>query len=147
MITEAQFTVGEAALDESDRFIYNSTTGGLFFDADGTGISQIIQVAQLSSGLAMTHANIFVLKWGFNCAKLNNDSRELPELFNPVFLKAVVYISYTTGFVNCSVHFLHYNKVCQDKQRRVVVITKEAVVITTLMTNALSLLAICSEPL
>ncbi len=60
VITEAQFTVGEAALDESDRFIYNSTTGGLFFDADGTGISEAIQVAQLSSGLAMTHADIFV---------------------------------------------------------------------------------------
>ncbi|MBD1804070.1 calcium-binding protein [Microcoleus sp. FACHB-SPT15] len=89
VIRETQFTVGEAALDESDRFIYNSTTGGLFFDADGTGISEVIQdesdrfiynsttgglffdadgtgiseviqVAQLSSGLAMTHADIFV---------------------------------------------------------------------------------------
>jgi large exoprotein involved in heme utilization and adhesion len=40
---------------------------------------------------------------------LNNDSKELAEFFNPVFLKAVVYISYTTSFVNCSVYFLHYN--------------------------------------
>jgi Ca2+-binding RTX toxin-like protein len=61
VITQSQFAVkGEAALDESTRFIYDSTTGGLFFDADGTGTSQIIQVAQLSSGLAMTNANIFV---------------------------------------------------------------------------------------
>lgn len=68
VITQAQFTVGEAALDESDasgaasavRFIYDSTTGGLFFDADGTGISEAIQVERLSSGLAMTNANIFV---------------------------------------------------------------------------------------
>jgi beta propeller repeat protein len=60
VITIAQFTVGEAALDESDRFIYDSTTGGLFFDADGTGSSETIQVAQLSSDLALTHANIFV---------------------------------------------------------------------------------------
>jgi len=60
VITEAQFTVGEAALDESDRFIYNSTTGGLFFDSDGIGISETIQIAQLSSGLAMTNANILV---------------------------------------------------------------------------------------
>ncbi len=60
VITQAQFTVGEAALDESDRFIYDSTTGGLFFDADGRGISEAIQVERLSSGLAMTNANIFV---------------------------------------------------------------------------------------
>jgi Ca2+-binding RTX toxin-like protein len=67
-ITQAQFTVGEAALDESDasgaasavRFIYDSTTGGLFFDADGIGFSEAIQVAQLSSDLALTHASIFV---------------------------------------------------------------------------------------
>ena len=61
VITQSQFAVkGEAALDESTLFIYDSTTGGLFFDADGTGTSQIIQVAQLSTGLALTHANIFV---------------------------------------------------------------------------------------
>jgi Ca2+-binding RTX toxin-like protein len=60
VITQAQFTVGETAVDESDRFIYDSTTGGLFFDADGTGISEAIQFAQLSSGLAMTYADIFV---------------------------------------------------------------------------------------
>jgi Ca2+-binding RTX toxin-like protein len=31
------------AFEKSDRLIYNSTTGGLFFDADGTGISEAIQ--------------------------------------------------------------------------------------------------------
>ena len=60
LITEAQFTVGEAALDESDRFIYNSTTGGLFFDVDGTGLTDQIQIAQLATDLAMSHFNIFV---------------------------------------------------------------------------------------
>ncbi len=61
VITQSQFAVkGEAALDESTLFIYDSTTGGLFFDADDTGTSQIIQVAQLPTDLAMTHANIFV---------------------------------------------------------------------------------------
>lgn len=39
----------------SDRFIYDSTTGRLFFDANGTGISEAIQVAQLSRDLALTH--------------------------------------------------------------------------------------------
>ncbi len=36
-ITEAQFNLGSAATDSSDRFIYDQTTGNLFFDIDGTG--------------------------------------------------------------------------------------------------------------
>ncbi|HEY9632977.1 MAG TPA: calcium-binding protein, partial [Coleofasciculaceae cyanobacterium] len=59
-ITTAQFTLGSSASDSSDRFIYNQNTGGLFFDADGTGSSGQIQIAQLSTGLAMTNANIVV---------------------------------------------------------------------------------------
>jgi hypothetical protein len=57
----AQLTVGEAALDESDHFIYDSTTGGLFFDADGTGISEAIQVAQLSSGFETTQSGFLAV--------------------------------------------------------------------------------------
>ncbi|NEQ20540.1 MAG: hypothetical protein F6K28_15135 [Microcoleus sp. SIO2G3] len=60
MITEDQFTIGTQATDESDRFIYDSASGYLFFDVDGIGLSQYILIAQLSTGLAMTHANIFV---------------------------------------------------------------------------------------
>ncbi len=54
------FTIGSAATDDSDRFIYNQTTGGLFFDADGIGVASQMQFAQLSSGLAMTNLDIFV---------------------------------------------------------------------------------------
>jgi hypothetical protein len=59
-IAAAQFTLGSGASDSSDRFIYNQNTGALFFDADGTGSSGQIQIAQLSTGLAMTNANIVV---------------------------------------------------------------------------------------
>jgi hypothetical protein len=57
----AQLKVGEAVLDESDRFIYDSTTGGLFFDADGTGISEAIQVAQLSSGFELSQSGFLAV--------------------------------------------------------------------------------------
>ena len=60
VITAAQFQLGSAALDASDRFIYNQTTGGLFFDADGNGGAAQIQIATLSTGLALTHNDIFV---------------------------------------------------------------------------------------
>jgi len=41
-ITAAQFKLGTAASDASDRFIYDNT-GALFFDVDGTGGSDALQ--------------------------------------------------------------------------------------------------------
>ncbi|MEH2369241.1 trypsin-like serine protease [Nostoc sp.] len=61
ILQATQFFIGSVAEDSSDRFIYNNNTGGLFFDADGTGSSGQIQVAQLGMGLAMTNRNIFVI--------------------------------------------------------------------------------------
>jgi Ca2+-binding RTX toxin-like protein len=42
------------------RFIYNSTTGGLFFDGDGLGGVSQIQIATLSIGLNVTNNDIRV---------------------------------------------------------------------------------------
>lgn len=61
-ITSEQFTIGAAAADENTRFIYNSTSGALFFDVDGTGSSEQVQIATLSTGLAMTNADILVFR-------------------------------------------------------------------------------------
>lgn len=61
VLAQAQFTLGTAATDSSDRFIYNQATGALFFDADGTGANQQVQIATLSTGLALTHADISIL--------------------------------------------------------------------------------------
>lgn len=60
-ITAAQFTIGSSAADERDRFIYNQNTGVLFFDEDGIGAAGQVQIATLSTGLAMTNADIFVV--------------------------------------------------------------------------------------
>ncbi|MBW4680712.1 MAG: calcium-binding protein [Microcoleus vaginatus WJT46-NPBG5] len=43
----SQFVVGAAAADSSDRIIYNSSTGALFFDSDGTGANLQVQFAYL----------------------------------------------------------------------------------------------------
>lgn len=59
-IKSEQFVIGSAAGDQSDRFIYNQNTGTLFFDADGTGATEQVQFASLSTGLGMTNADIFV---------------------------------------------------------------------------------------
>ena len=60
-ITASQFTIGAAATDTSDRFIYNRSTGALFFDADGIGSTDQVQIASLSTGLAMNNTDIFVI--------------------------------------------------------------------------------------
>ncbi|NJP08845.1 MAG: matrixin family metalloprotease [Leptolyngbyaceae cyanobacterium RU_5_1] len=60
VITVEQFFTGSAASDDSDRFIYNQSTGALFFDIDGIGAGSQIQIANLSTGLSLTHNDIFV---------------------------------------------------------------------------------------
>ncbi len=59
-LTADQFKLGAAATDSSDRFIHNSGTGALLFDADGNGSGAAVQIAKLSAGLGLTQANIFV---------------------------------------------------------------------------------------
>ncbi len=58
-ITSEQFTLGVAAADSSDRFIYDPGNGNLFFDADGTGTIQAILVATLNGNPALTSDDIF----------------------------------------------------------------------------------------
>jgi subtilisin-like proprotein convertase family protein len=55
-----QFRLGSAATLSSHRFLYDQSTGALFFDQDGTGAIAKIQFATLNTGLALTNADIFV---------------------------------------------------------------------------------------
>jgi hypothetical protein len=52
-LPSSQFTTGSTATDGDDRFIYNSTTGALFFDSDGTGAIGQVQIVTLSQGLTL----------------------------------------------------------------------------------------------
>ncbi|MDZ8236317.1 MAG: calcium-binding protein [Nostoc sp. ChiQUE01a] len=57
-----QFRIGTSATTTTQRFIYNSTTGALFFDQDGSaGEFTKVQFAQLSAGLALTNNNFVVV--------------------------------------------------------------------------------------
>jgi Ca2+-binding RTX toxin-like protein len=60
-LASSQFRLGSVALDGDDRFIYNQTSGALFFDADGNGTAFArVAIASLTSGVALTSADIFV---------------------------------------------------------------------------------------
>ena len=52
---------GTRALREGDRFIYDRSTGSLFFDPDGSGSAPQVQIAQLPVGAVLAAANILVI--------------------------------------------------------------------------------------
>ena len=53
--------IGTQALDTNDRIIYNSATGQLFFDADGSGSGAAVQFATLAEAPAITAADFLVI--------------------------------------------------------------------------------------
>jgi Ca2+-binding RTX toxin-like protein len=56
-----QFIIGTAALTTSQHLIYNSATGGLFYDGNGSAVGGQVQIAALSAGLAMTSLDFRVI--------------------------------------------------------------------------------------
>ncbi|HEY9628940.1 MAG TPA: cadherin domain-containing protein [Coleofasciculaceae cyanobacterium] len=60
-IRPAQFQLGDSAQSASDRFIYQKSTGVLFFDADGVGGKAQAQIAQITNRATLTRADIFVI--------------------------------------------------------------------------------------
>jgi Ca2+-binding RTX toxin-like protein len=59
-IAAANFRLGAAAGDASDRVIYNSATGQLFFDADGNGTGAAMLFATVAAGTTITAADIWI---------------------------------------------------------------------------------------
>jgi Ca2+-binding RTX toxin-like protein len=60
-LTAAEFGIGTAAQDASDRIIYDSSTGALSYDRDGVGGTAAIQFATLSTGLALSNLDFLVV--------------------------------------------------------------------------------------
>jgi predicted extracellular nuclease len=55
------FVIGSDALDADDRIIYNTSNGGLYYDADGAGGQAAILFAYLSSVPAITASDFTVI--------------------------------------------------------------------------------------
>ena len=56
-----QFVIGTTALDANDYVIYNDITGAIFYDIDGSDSIPAVQIATVSTGLLMTHADFLVI--------------------------------------------------------------------------------------
>jgi len=59
-IATNRFAIGIAATTSSQRFIYSTGNGSLFFDQDGIGAIAKIQIATLNTGLSLSNADIVV---------------------------------------------------------------------------------------
>ena len=56
-----QFRIGTKAVDGNDFVVYNSTTGQLLYDADGSGAGTAVPIAMMGVGLSLTNADIVVI--------------------------------------------------------------------------------------
>jgi hypothetical protein len=59
-LASSMFSIGAKAQDSSDRIIYNSSTGELSYDYDGTGSGASVTIAKLAAGLKMTAADFII---------------------------------------------------------------------------------------
>lgn len=59
-LSDAEFHTGSAAADADDRIIYNSATGNIYYDADGSGAGAQILFARVAIGLGMSAADFTV---------------------------------------------------------------------------------------
>ena len=60
-LSASAFVVGTAAGDANDRIIYNTATGDLFYDRDGTGATAAVQFAHLNGTTAISNTNFLVV--------------------------------------------------------------------------------------
>ncbi|AFY61162.1 cellulose binding domain-containing protein [Synechococcus sp. PCC 6312] len=56
-----RFVLGTVATSTAQRFIYNQSTGALFFDPDGLGGTAATQIATLTNKLSLTASDIIVI--------------------------------------------------------------------------------------
>ena len=60
-LSAGAFVTGTGAQDADDRIIYNSSTGALYFDADGTGAGAAVQFATLNGAPALNASDFQVI--------------------------------------------------------------------------------------
>ena len=54
------FALGSSATTADHRFIYDQATGALYFDADGVGGADQVQIATLSNNVSLSNTDIMV---------------------------------------------------------------------------------------
>jgi Ca2+-binding RTX toxin-like protein len=60
-LSSSAFYVGSQAHDSSDRIIYNSESGALYYDANGDAAGSSVQFATLAAHLALTASDFLIV--------------------------------------------------------------------------------------
>jgi len=60
-LAQSAFRLGTAAADSNDHVIYDSGSGRLYFDTDGTGAAAQVEFARITPGIALTSGNFLVV--------------------------------------------------------------------------------------
>ena len=60
-VSDHIFTLGTAATSKQHRFIYDGSSGYLFYDSDGTGDNEQVRIALLDSGLNLGNENLLIV--------------------------------------------------------------------------------------
>jgi Ca2+-binding RTX toxin-like protein len=60
-LKKAFFTIGDHAQDKNDYLIYDSKTGVLSYDADGSGAKAAVEFAKLKKDLKLSYHDFFVI--------------------------------------------------------------------------------------
>ena len=60
-LAASAFVAGTAAADAGDRVIYDSNSGQLWFDADGTGAGAAVLFAAVTPGTSLTNVDFLVV--------------------------------------------------------------------------------------
>lgn len=60
-LAASRFKIGSAASAADHRIVYNSATGELFYDADGSGAAMQTKFAMVKAGLALTAGSFYVI--------------------------------------------------------------------------------------
>ena len=61
VLDPSRFTLGSSATTSSHRFIYNNSSGALFFDLDGSGSAAQVRIAQLVGNPTLTNASFAIV--------------------------------------------------------------------------------------
>ena len=60
-LAASAFVAGTAAADAGDRVIYDSNSGQLWFDADGSGAGAAVLFAAVNPGTSLTNVDFLVV--------------------------------------------------------------------------------------
>jgi serralysin len=82
-LSAAAFRLGAAAADAEDRIIYDSATGKIYYDADGSGAGAKVLFAQVTAGTTLTNADFIAV--GVTTSRTTSSGKDSGSEWEAIF--------------------------------------------------------------